>query len=664
MKAERNRVVSPDVPPHCRASLRCLGKSGWLALCLALLTLVVYLGVFRCQFVNYDDPDYVTANQRVLGGLTAENFKWAFTTGHASNWHPLTWISHMLDAELFGLRATGHHFVNVLLHTLNALLLFVVLRAMTGAVRRSWFVAVLFALHPLHVESVAWISERKDVLSTFWMLAALGTWSRHVGPAREMSSPLRRWAWYALALLCFALGLMSKPMVVTLPFVLLLLDYWPLGRWSWRGPGSWRSLGRLIAEKIPFFALSAAASVVTFVAQEKGGSVSAALALSDRLANAVVSYARYLGKTLYPVDLAVLYPHPGQWPWWATTGAILLLGTITAAAVRLAGRAPWFMTGWLWFLGTLVPVIGIVQVGLQSMADRYTYVPLIGVFVALVWGAHELASLERLRIVAQLAAGLTAVAVCGLLTVRQVATWHDSETLFRQALRVTERNYLAHNNLGLELAAKGRVAEAKEEYRRSIEINPGYVEGLNNLGHALAGEGRHAEAIPFYEAALKQNPAHPEVNNNYGNALSESGRIDEAIQHYAIALRVRPDHADAHNNLGIALAMKGRVDEAVPHFLISLKNKPDNANARSNLGNAYAVQQRWNEAIEQYQEALRLRPDDAQAHNNMGNVLLQQNRVGDAISHYREALRLRPNNPEALRNLQIAVQRQANSPPR
>lgn len=664
MKAERNRVASPGVTPHRPASPRRLGKSGWLAVGLALLTLLVYSGVLRCQFVNYDDPDYVTANQRVLGGLTAENLKWAFTTGHASNWHPLTWISHMLDAELFGRSATGHHFVNVWLHTLNAVLLFVVLRTMTGAVRRSWFVAALFALHPLHVESVAWISERKDVLSTFWMLAAMGTWSRYVGPVREMTSPPRRWVWYALALLCFVLGLLSKPMVVTLPFVLLLLDYWPLGRWSWCRPGSWVTLGRLIAEKIPFFALSAAASVVTFVAQDKGGSVSAALALSDRLANAVVSYARYLGKTLYPVDLAVLYPHPGQWPWWATTGAILLLGTIVAAAVRLAGRAPWFMTGWLWFLGTLVPVIGIVQVGLQSMADRYTYVPLIGVFVALVWGAHELAGLARLRIVAQLAAGLTAVAICGLLTVRQVAFWHDSETLFRQALRVTERNYLAHNNLGLELAAKGRVAEAKAEYRRSIDINPGYVEGLNNLGHALAGEGRHAEAIPFYEAALKQNPAHPEVNNNYGNALSESGRIDEAIQHYAIALRVRPDHADAHNNLGIALAMKGRVDDAVPHFLISLKNKPDNANARSNLGNAYAVQQRWTEAIEQYQEALRLRPDDAQAHNNMGNVLLQQSRVDDAISHYREALRLRPNNPEALRNLQIALQRQATSPPR
>jgi len=628
-----------------------------LALALAFITCLAFRGILRNQFVNYDDPDYVTSNPRVLEGLTGDNLVWAFQTGHASNWHPLTWISHMLDVELFGLKPGAHHFSSLVFHALNSALVFLVLRRLTGSTWRSWFVAALFALHPLHVESVAWVSERKDVLSTFWLLLALRCWAGYATPAPE--AILRRSLCYGAALGFFALGLMSKPMVVTLPFVLLLLDYWPLERWRADRPGSCLALSRLFAEKIPFFILSAASSVVTFLVQDRGGSVSSALTLGDRLANAVVSYARYLAKMLYPADLAVLYPHPGHWPWWTVAGAGLLLLAITAAALRMASKAPWFVIGWLWFLGMLVPVIGIVQVGLQSLADRYTYVPLVGVFIIVAWGGQHLAHLLRFSLRLQLGAAAGILAVCAGFTARQVGFWKDSEALFRRTIKVTRNNYLAHNNLGLELAAKGRVEEALRQYQRSLSINPIYVEALNNLGYTLAGQGRYAEALPYYEAALKENPAHPEVNNNYGNALSELGRVEEAIRHYETALRQRPGHPDAHNNLGIALAMKGQVEEAVPHFLISLKNKPNNANARSNLGNAYAVQQRWGPAMEQYREALRLRPDDPQTHNNLANVLLQQNQLAAAIEHYREALRLRPNNPETLRNLQIALRRQA-----
>jgi protein O-mannosyl-transferase len=669
-----------------------LARPGFLCLLLAVATLAVFLPVGWHGYVNYDDSDYVTANKHVQSGLSWENVVWAFKTGHASNWHPLTWISHMLDLQLFGDKPGAQHLVSVGFHIANTLLLFLLLLRMTGALWRSFMVAALFALHPLHVESVAWVSERKDVLSMLLFLLTLGAYVRCVecssqiaecrvqqpeaGATRQTlgttdpaphftfhvsrSTPaLFSALWYVLALLCFALGLMSKPMLVTLPFVLLLLDFWPLQRFQLTTKNSrLRTLISLCLEKLPFFLLVAASSVVTFIVQRKGGAVSTALSLGARVANALVAYVRYIRKMFWPSDLSVLYPHPGHWPAWQVAGAAALLLAIGVGVIFSARRRPYLAMGWLWFCGTLVPVIGLVQVGVQSMADRYTYLPLIGLFIVLVWGFAEWMPNRPWRTQVLTAGSLSVLAACTLLTARQIRIWRNSEALFGHAVQVTRGNYLAYNNLGFYLYNLGRTAEAMEDYRQALKINPSYEDALNNLGYALAGQKKHLEAIPLYEAALRVRPNHVEVHNNLGNALSEIGKIDEAIKHYLIVLQQQPDHADAHNNLGIALAMQGKLDEAAPHFLAAIRSNPKYASAHSNIGNAFAVQHKLEEAIREYREALRLKPEDAQAHNNLGNALMEQGRAEEAIGHYREALRLNADNPEAHFNLGIALLRQ------
>jgi protein O-mannosyl-transferase len=658
-----------------------LRRPGVLCLLLAVTTLAVYLPVARHGYVNYDDSDYVTANQHVLSGLTWENVVWAFKTGHASNWHPLTWMSHMLDIQLFGDKPGVEHLVSLAFHIVNTLLLFLLLQRMTGALWRSVMVAALFALHPLHVESVAWISERKDVLSAFFFLLTLGAYARFAecrmrnaecrmqkpkGSSAPDDSrftvhssrfaPIPGSGWYLLSLLFFALGLMSKPMLVTVPFVLLLADFWPLQRFGSSAVGARASSAwRLLAEKAPFFLLAVLSSVVTFIAQRKGGAVSTSLSLGARVANAVVSYIRYIGKMLWPRDLSILYPHPGHWPAWEVAAAAVLLVGICAGVILVARRRPYLPMGWLWFCGTLVPVIGLVQVGIQSMADRYTYLPLIGLFIMVVWGIAELMPDRPWRAKGLAVGGVSLLAGCALLTERQIQYWRDSAALFGHAVQVTRDNYLAYNNLGFYLSGQGKTAEAMENYRKSLMINPNYEDALNNLGYALAGQNKYLEAIPLYEAALRVRPNHPEVHNNLGNALSETGKIDEAIRHYLITLKENPEHADAHNNLGIALAMKGRLDEAIPHFQAAIRYKPNYASAHSNLGNAFAVQRKLDEAIREYREALRLKPEDAQAHNNLGNALAEQGKVPEAIEQYREALRLNANNPEANFNLGLAL---------
>jgi tetratricopeptide (TPR) repeat protein len=670
-------------------------RPGFLCLLLALVTLIVFLPVARQGFVNYDDSDYVTENAHVLRGLTWANVVWAFTTGHASNWHPLTWLSHMLDCQLFGSRAGPQHLVSVGFHIANALLLLLLLRRMTGALWRSALVAALFALHPLHVESVAWASERKDVLSGCFFLLTVGAYVRYaevqslkskveslVSGVRSPKSEVRSQKpsggrperhsgkqevasgslllpsaiFYLLSLALFALGLMSKPMLVTLPFVLLLFDYWPLRRFELSALSSQLStISRLVGEKAPFFLLAAASSVITFVVQRKGGAVSASLSLGGRIANALVSYVRYIGKLFWPVDLSVLYPHPGRWPVWEVIASAALLLAIFVAVLLLARRRPYLVVGWLWFCGMLVPAIGLIQVGIQSMADRYTYLPSIGLFIMLVWGINELVPERPWHGQALAVGGVSLLAACALLTARQIQFWRDSEALFGHAVQVTRDNYLAYNNLGFYLSGQGRTAEAMENYRQSLKINPAYEDALNNLGYALAGQKKYSEAIPLYEAALRTRPNHAEVHNNLGNALSDVGRIDEAIQHYLAALAQQPDHAEAHNNLGIALAMKGKLDEAIPHFHAAIRAKPGYASAHSNLGNALAVQHKLDDAIKEYQEALRLKPEDAQAHNNLGNALAEQGKVVEATEHYREALRLNTDNPEAHFNLALAL---------
>lgn len=693
-----------------------------LSLLLALVTVAVYLPAAQNGFVNYDDSDYVTVNPHVQGGLTRENVVWAFTKGHSSNWHPLTWLSHMLDREMFGETGRGWHFlnqlfgvvdtdeaapgphlVNVLFHVVNTVLLFLVLRELTGAMWRSAMVAALFALHPLHVESVAWISERKDVLSTMFFLLTLWAYARYgrleaacgaqnepvVGnpatqrptsgskgatrkdkatkaspaPGHVAAAPVSRGlTHYILALVFFASGLMSKPMLVTVPFVLLLVDYWPLQR---VGFGNLRCWGRLAIEKIPYFILVAGSCVVTFIVQRKGGAVSTSLTLGARVANAVVSYMRYIRKLFWPGDLSVLYPHPGHWPVWPVAICTVLLVAMTIAALWFGRGHRYLLVGWLWYLGTLVPVIGFVQVGIQSMADRYTYIPAIGLFIIIVWGVSDLAMTAAGEGAgwrpwpegALAAVAAVVLALCAWLTVKQVQIWRNSETLFRHAIEATPRNYLAYNNLGYFLGGKGKTAEAMEYYEASLRINPTYEDALNNLGYGYANQKKYAAAIEKYEAALRTRPRHPEVHNNLGNALAEMGRVDEAISHYKITLEQVPEHADAHNNLGIALAMKGKIEEAIPQFHLAIRYKPGNASAHSNLGNALAAQHKLDEAQKEYQETLRLKPDDARAHNNLGNVFAETGRVEEAIKEYREALRLNADNPEAHFNLGLALVR-------
>ena len=515
-------------------------RGRWIALALGALTFLLFARAIGHGFVNYDDPDYVTANARVQGGLSWAGIRWALTAGEASNWHPLTWMSHQLDVSLFGLNPRGHHATSVLWHALNAALAFLALRRLTGAVWRSAFCAALFAWHPLRVESVAWVSERKDVLSGFFFFAVLWLYAGYVERLRSGRPGV---AAYALTLVAFALGLMSKPMLVTLPCLLLLLDVWPLRRVAFlekAAPNAWRGV---LLEKLPFFALVAASAVVTYQVQKAGGSVTAELGLGDRLANAVVSVVRYLGKFLVPADLAVLYPHPGSWPARQVVAALVVIAALSAAVLWQFRRRPWIAVGWCWFLGTLVPVIGIVQVGLQAMADRYTYLTLLGVQVALIWNFAPAPGPAVRRTWALV--GVVLLLACAGVTWRQLAVWRDSETLFTRAIEATEGNYVAHDNRGLHRYKAGRVEEALADYKASLALRPGYMNANNNLGHALNELGRPAAAVPLFRRALAAQPGNLEVRNNLANALSDLNQLDEAMALYDEVLARRPDHANA-----------------------------------------------------------------------------------------------------------------------
>ncbi len=578
---------------------------------LALSTLAIYWPVTGHQFISYDDREYVTDNDHVQAGLTSKSLYWSFTTPHAANWHPLTWLSHILDVHLHGTDAGGHHLTSLLLHVANTVLLLCVLCRMTGARWSSSFVAALFALHPLHVESVAWVAERKDVLSTFFWMLTLLAYVRYVErPAVNRYLPV---------VLFLALGLMSKPMLVTLPFVLLLLDYWPLKRFRPGQPGG----TRLVLEKVPLFALSTASAVVTNLVQRAGGTVEplSVHPISFRIANALVSYVAYLRKMLWPGDLAVFYPFPRAIPWWHVAGALLLLASISLVAIRAARRNPYLVVGWLWYLGTLVPVIGLVQVGAQAMADRYTYVPLIGIFIIIAWGAPDL--LARWRH-AEKGLAVAAIALLSLLaaaTLLQVRHWARTHTLFEHALRVTEDNYVAHYNLGIDLLERNETTEAIRHLAEAVRIQPRFAEAHNNLGNSLEQLGRRAEAIDHYSRALRANPSMATAHYNLGLALAKQGKAPEAIHHLSEALRTRPGYAEAHNNLAIVLADQGRTDEAIDHLAEALRIDPEYARAHFNLGVVLADQGRLDEAIRHYSEALRIDPDDLEARRRLDRAL-------------------------------------------
>jgi protein O-mannosyl-transferase len=608
------------------------GQSGWsyrqidllIALGLAAATLAVYGQVISHQFINYDDDNYIWNNPMVIDGLTLKGIRWAFTTFHSASWHPLTWLSHMLDSQVFGLNAGGHLLVNALIHSANTFLLFLFLKRVTGATWRSAIVAALFALHPLHVESVAWAAERKDTLSTFFGLLCLLAYARYVEkPSRTK---------YALVAVWLALGLMAKPMLVSWPFILLLLDYWPFRRLEWRPGNGIKRLVKswlpLLREKLPLFCLVAASMFVTYIAQAHGGAVLGLSVepLSWRLANSLVSYAKYFLLTFWPEGLAIYYPSsPHTAPAWQWGAALILLGALTAVVLRSARGRSYLIVGWLWFLGTLVPVIGLVRVGDQAMADRYTYIPLIGLFIALVFGLADLASIWRLGRISVATASTVTILLLAFLTTRQVSRWRDGEILFTYALSVTSDNAVAHNNLGSVLGQRGKHAEAIPHFAEAVRIKPYYFDALENLGMALREQGKAAEAVGFFERAIRVKPDSTRTHWQLGLALEEQGKKDDAMQQFYEAVKLTPQDSGMRTNLGLKLANRGELAEATEQLHEALRLDPNSTEAHNNLGLVLFASGKEEEGLREFSIALRLKPDSAVARANLERAQAQIN---------------------------------------
>jgi Flp pilus assembly protein TadD len=583
-----------------------------VCLLLAIATFTIYLPVAGYGFVDYDDFGYFFGNPHVLGGFTWDNVKWAFTSGEDANWHPLTWLTLMLDAQFFGKGAAAPHVTNIIIHLANAMLVFFWLRELTGAVWRSAAVAMLFAIHPLHVESVAWVAERKDVLSGFFGLLTLLCYARYVRTKDSQSH--QRWIAYSLALFLFACGLMSKPMLVTLPFVLLLLDFWPLERFN---PAA---LPRLLAEKVPFFVLCAVASVVTFCVQNNAGAVQTftKVPVSVRVENAFVSYARYLAKTIYPVNLATPYPSIHYWPVWLAIITILLFIGLCIGVVLLREKYPYAFTGWFWFAGMLVPVIGLVQVGAQAMADRYMYLPILGIFIIIIWAAAEICLRNRAPRGIILSVLAFLFLVCAVRARNQVSVWQNDETLFGHALAVSENNYVA-----------------------SLD-----------MGYWYSTQGMTSKTLGYYHDALRMAPKDPTALYNVGNALAKLGRWDEAIGDYRLAAQITPDKPDILNNLGFALAQTRQLNDAATCFEAVLKLEPNSVEAKNNLATIYFLIGRYADAAKQYQAALQLQPDSPRILINLGDTFVHMNNKASAAQCYQHVLQLQPDNAAVRSRLQ------------
>lgn len=615
---------------HRRTSLICLFLAG--------ITLALFWPVTNHDFVSYDDGIYITDNPHVSTGLSWPNVAWAFQTGYAGNWHPLTWISHMLDVQLFGLRPGWHHLVSLLFHAANTVLLFLLLNRMTGAIWRSAFVAALFGWHPLHVESVVWAAERKDVLSAFFFMLTLLAYANYVSKRSEIQNPisdpnskekLPRWGvYYGWPVIFFALGLMSKPMLVTLPLLLLLLDFWPFRRFQF-ATGNPLSAAitlqrsstptlQLIVEKLPFLALTIASCVATFIAQRGGGAVVPlkVLSFTERLENAIVAYGLYVAKMLWPTKLSILYPLRADVPLGAVMVSIVVLLLITAWALWRIRSSPHLMVGWSWYVGMLVPVIGLVQVGMQQMADRYAYLPLIGVFVMLAWEAPGwLGPAYPPRIIG--AAATVVLVACLFITSRQIGYWQNSETLFGRAAQVTTRNYVAVSNHGQALFRQGRIDEAIAEYQKAIALD-------STLDAARLG---------------------------LGEALMQQRKYDEAVEQLSKVVQFDPDNSAARLQLGVLRGRQGKYDEAVAAFSELLRRDPENISAHNNLGNVLTLQGKQDEAVKHFEKAVQLSPNHASAHNNLALAYKKLGRTGDAIAEYREAILLNPEQTEAINNL-------------
>ncbi len=659
-------------------------------------------------FVDYDDSDYVTQNVYVQAGLNSKSLAWAWTSDVARNWHPLTMISHMADCQVYGMKPGGHHFTSLLFHAANTVLLFLLLNRLTGGFWRSALVAALFSLHPLHVESVAWIAERKDVLSTFFFLLTLFSYANYAnavkGSEAKRGEPERRKGkpeplasapagrlllFYGLALVLFACGLMSKPMLVTTPFVLLLLDFWPLGRLK-----DFKTFPRyLLVDKIPFFVLTVVSCAVTFKVQQKGGAVltTTHFSMVNRTANALMSYVRYLGKMVWPENLAPLYLKHGAWPLWSAAVAAVFLLSVSFLVIINARRRQYLAVGWFWYLGTLVPVIGLVQVGMQSMADRYTYIPLIGIFIMVAWGTWDLAVHWRLPRPALGAVTALALIACAMLTRKQLTYWSTGETLLRRMIAVTEGNFIAHYNLGNRYSREGRLSDAVTEYEAALVAEPNYAEAHNNLGtvllrqgkfdkailhheaaarlqpeflyvfnlaNALADARKFSQAVATYQNALTKNPKSSEAYHNLGLALQAVGQGEQAAAAFRAAIQLQPDYESAEFNLANRLADAGKLDEAIARYAVAQRLNPARAETANGLGICYAMQGKFSEAESQFRIAVSLKPDYAGAEGNLGNALGAQNKIEEAIPHYQKALKLDPNDFQTRFNLGLSLLRQ------
>ncbi len=636
----------------------------WIYFFLLGATLAVYSQTRTYEFVTFEDPSYVSANPHVSGGLTRESVAWAFSANHLGYWIPLTWLSHMIDWQLFGNRSGLHHLTSVLLHSLSTLLLFALLRRLTGSRWRSAFVAFLFSLHPLHVESVAWVSARKDVLCGVFFFLTLWAYALYV----ERPSRSR----YALVLVLFCLGLMSKPVIVTLPFVLLLLDVWPLRRIavgqcattdktkaSVKQKSGTQSAAALLREKTPLFALAAVSSAITYMTQASVGAVQGWIPIGTRFGNAVTSYIVYIAQVFWPEKLAVFYQHPLALPLWQILGACGILLAVSVLVVRSTALHPYLAVGWFWYLGTLVPVIGLIQAGIQARADRFTYIPLIGILLILAWGLPDL--WQRWPRAQSALAG-TAILACSASVVvawHQVQTWQDSASLYQRDIEVSPGSYLGYYGLGGLLRDQGQLDESIAYYREAVRLAPTYPNALVSLASVLLNKGRVSEAIMQFSEALRLSPGSVPTIVELGVALQQAGRTSEAIARFREAIRISPEYALAHYDLGTALISTGNTNEALTEFTEAVRLDPSNPEPHFNLGNLFVTLGKMTEAVAEFSAAVQLKPDYVKAQCNLGSALANLGHVDDAIPHFREALRLKPDFSEAGALLEQALSIQA-----
>jgi len=619
---------------------------------LVAVTFAAYAPVLRYGFVNLDDPHFTAG--RIGDGLSRANLKWALSEFHFGFYYPLTLISHMLDRRLFQNWAGGHHLTSLLIHLANTLLLLTLLRRATKAPWRSFFAAALFALHPLHVESVAWVAERKDVLSTFFELLAFHAYIRYA----EKRSAGR----YLAVFLGFALALLSKSMVVTFPFLLLLADYWPLGRLDFTraaqesAGGTWRTLGNLVLEKVPLFALIPVSAWLTLLAQtkEKALSSTSLLPLDQRFANAILSYGRYILKMFAPFGLVAYVPHPqGHYSMPLVVLSALFLAACTVAVLVLWRRFRYLPFGWFWYLGSLIPVIGLIQTGQIASADRFTYVPLVGLFIILSWGACDAMRIPNPgKRVEVWGAAILLLLSLAALTRFQVTTWSSDGILYRRILAYYPQCALAHYNLGHSLFDEGRIEEAIAHYTEAVRLDPDYVEAQNNLGVALIEENRLPEALDHLNQALRINPDSAQALGDLGLALGKMNRLSESIERLEQAVKIDPDFADARINLGVSLNSAGRAPEALEQFQQALKIQPASARALGNLLAVLVKLNRLPEGIERFQQAVREKPDSPEARFNLGMALFQAGRFAEARENFRQALEIRPDFTQARASLQ------------